>query len=230
MILKITSEHNSGLCGRCNNLKRIEDYATENERFRVETPSADGIDVYSYRFPDYYSDKLIGVYDPDSGDSPHALMGRPLEPGWRPPNVIFDTDLANIDAIPSTNLPLPLVHDKLARDIWALAREDVTLIPVKVIANGIQNDTFSILHPKVSFQVWDLERSTWKGTGTENWPADKPMFMRNMLLKTELVLPTFITFNSDWPSMVVFKKEVADLIVSAGSWVQIFRPQGYKNT
>jgi hypothetical protein len=229
MILKVTAEHNSGLCGHCNNDRKIEDYAAENERFREETPSADDIDVYSYRFPDDYPEEVIGVYEADTGDLPHLLMGRPLKAGWRPPIISFDIDLADIDPIPSTNLPLPLVQNNLGIDIWALAREEMTLIPVKVIANGNQSDSFSILHPSRSVQIWDLERSTWEGMGTENRKAEKPMFMRNMLLKRNLELPNAIAFNSDWPGMVVFNKEVADLIVSSGSWVQVFRPQGYNN-
>lgn len=188
------------------------------------------MEVFAYKLPDDYADKLIGVYDKETGDSPHDLMAFGYKPEWNPPVVRFDVPFSRIDLIPSTNLPLPLIHNELGTSIARIAGDALRLIPISVTDHkGSASADFSLMLPTTEVEIWDLERSTWRGLDMAGWPANKPMFMSDMVIKEDLELSVPIAFNAHWKSMVVFQSQVADLIRESGSWAEVFVPQHYRN-
>lgn len=185
--------------------------------------------IYSYRFPKNYSQSLIGTYDQSSGDSPHDLIAFGLKTSWRPPSVSFEVSLEKIDLIPATNLPLALVRADLGQEIADVSDGAVDLIPVVLVAGNLTTKAFSILHPSHHLEIWDLAKSDWLPLDTPDWPKDRPMFMKDMILKTGTTMPVSIAYNKHWPSMIVFNEQIAKLIRNSGSWVEIYTPSHYCN-
>lgn len=186
--------------------------------------------VFTYKFPDDYGDELIGVYDKETGDCPYELMAFGYKADWRPPIVRFDIPFSRIDPIPRTNLPLPLVHNDLGISIGKIAGDALRLIAVQVTDHhGETSADFSLLFPIIETKIWDLEKSIWRGLDMAGWPANRPMFMSDMVIKENLELTAPIAINAHWTSMVVFQESIADLIRESGSWVRVVVPQHYRN-
>lgn len=189
------------------------------------------MELFTYKLPDDSADNLIGVYDKETGDSPHDLRAFGYKPDWKPPVVRFDVPFSRIDLIPSTNLPLPLICNELALSIARIAGEAIRLIPIKVTDHkGTKSDDFSLMLPTTETEIWDLDKSTWRGLDMVGWPKNKPMFMSDMVIKERISMSTPIAFNAHWKSMVVFTEPIADLIRDSGSWVHVFVPHHYRNT
>ena len=183
------------------------------------------MDVYSYRFPDDYPDQLIGVYDPETGSLPHELLIHGFNESWIPPAVSFDVDLSKIDPIPATNLPVALMRNDLERQIQKATTNQVILSPVLVTAGGSPTTDFSILHPTNIVDVWDLEKSSWEGSESRQWPKSVPLVLEKMIVKQGLKMGKTIAYNSQRKTMLVFGKAIGDIITNFGSWVKLFSPQ-----
>ena len=186
------------------------------------------MNVYTYDFPEDHPEKLIGVYDKASGDSPHDLKVFGYKESWRPPALHFTVPASRLDPVPATNLPVHVFRDDLASEIARIDGDEVVIIPLRVTAAKEEINGFSIVHPHRKVAIWDLEKSKWRGLGGPDWPKDQPMFMQDMVLKDKIE-EFKVAYNRQWSSMLLFNEAVASTIRVSRSWVKVFIPQHYRN-
>jgi hypothetical protein len=185
--------------------------------------------IYTFKLPDDFSEKLIGEYDREIGDSPHNLSAFRNVESWVPTIVKFRVNENKIDAIPCVNMPLKIFRADLANEVKKVCNNEVALIQIKVFfKEKTSKEKYFVVFPLNEVEIWDLKKSEWAPLNTPDWPKDQPMHLYNMVLKGDAELKYCIAINKHWNSMFLFNSAVKEIIEKYSKWVTIFEPQNYK--
>ncbi len=192
----------------------VDKFVDKNLVEQLSKPNKD-VDYLFLGSPENYKEKLVGVYDQGSESNAYDLMGdKELDKEWKCPDVKFDCQLKEIPALPVLAAPFIIFNKSLIEKTKDLISCSVQYLPVNVIAKDAISNDFLALNILSSYEVWDLDISTWKGA---SWDETAPIYMRNMMVKDNLCINEHIFRNKDYPSLIIVSRELGKILKSETS-------------
>lgn len=154
--------------------------------------------ILSWKAPTYYSEKLIGSYDAESGSYETAgsnfkylslLAGKPYPPCMDKPRIFFPCNKKKLITYDCLWLlgGVPLLSGRLADFLIHHANQDVELLtPTSIIAGGEEvNEAYYVMNAVQAISAVDHSRSVAERADdgsilyfTKTWFKDSPTGMR----------------------------------------------------